>query len=273
MTVPLIQNPNAPTGLFSRLVINGAYSGTVPKTSRYAGWPVEGLTGTLTEMTPASDWRFIDQLNRYALYVPRSTGRVIWPYRASMYDATSMAIAFWIRFDSVDFSGGNGYIFTQWDFAASKRQWAIVTNVDNPAPYQLLLSTNGTAATGTPITTTTVSTSWTHVAVNFRDRRYTDWFFNGVAGSQNLDGGGQYVDRASDAHCALLPGTANRGPMAEMADILWRVGGLWTTEEIRWLADPANLLYVPEPRRVFYVPSGVPPAFAGRSQIIGGGVI
>jgi hypothetical protein len=260
MTVPLIQNPNAPTGLFSRLVVNGACSGTVPKTDRYAGCPVEGLTGTLTEMTSSSDWRFIDQLNRYGLYVPRSTGRIIWPYRASMYDATSMAVAFWIKFDSVNFSGGNGYIFSQWDPSA-KRQWAILAEAANPAKYGIFVSADGVNAES-GYTTTTVATSWVHVAVNFRARKFTDWFFDGSAGTQNLSTTGvglTFANLSSDAHAALLAGSANRGPAAEIADLLWRVGGLWTDEERMWLADPANRLYIPDTRRVFYVPSGVPP--------------
>jgi hypothetical protein len=254
---PWKRNPDA-SSIWDRLVLEGSYAGLYPEAYLHLDGSRRENVGVLTGMAPSTDWRWSDELNRYAVNVPRSTGRIIWPYRANMYDASLMGVAFWIKFASVDFSGGAGYLVAQWDYAANRRQWTIVASAANPGLWGFFTSGNGTSGSQSGANTTTaVATQWVHVTCNWTSRRYTSWWFNGVAAEQNLDSalGLTWTNLSSDAHTCLYDGFANRGPAADMADLLWRVGGHFSTEEITWLADRGNRLYVPQTRRVVRVPA------------------
>jgi len=238
--------------------------GRFPGSTHYQDSSLYGNHGSITGApTLPGNWRFIADLNRWAYYTTRDNDSIVVPYNPSLYDANAMAVACWLKPDDTNFSGGAGYILSQWDFAANKRMWTVGLTAASPARFNAGASTDGTAGAGKSTfvnTTVPLTTGWQHLAVNIRGRRYYDFYINGIF-RETLDlTTFVFVDQGAVFHTALIDGLANRGPKAEMADILWRVGSLFSPAEINQLANPSNVMLsglIEAPRRKLFVVPGV----------------
>jgi len=262
--------------LAQNLVLAGL--GRFPGSTHYQDSSLYGNHGSITGApTLPGNWRFIADLNRWAYYTTRDNDSIVVPYNPSFYDANAMALSFWIKVDDLNFSAGVGYVLGQWDWAATKRMWSFSITAANPGIYQIAASSDGSGNTGKLLFKSfaaSPSTTWTHIALNIRDRRYYNLYINGQF-SEQMDMGATYPfeNKGSALHTALLGGLANRGPKADMADILWRVGRFFTPTEIQLLADPSNVMLsglIQAPKRRMWV---VPSSGAGTFPAAGDGYV
>jgi hypothetical protein len=266
-------NPYSP--LMRGLVLAGL--GASPGSLRYRDSSAFSNHGDITGTPDLSRlWcpKCFSELGRWGIYSTRDSDSLFIPYRLHMYDANAMSLAFWLKCDDIDFSSGTGYIVSQYDFATNKRQWGLTTRTASPANYEIRTSSDGTATTGKIIINDTgiqMSTSWTHIALHIRARRYYDLYTNGVL-RVTVDQGasGTWINLESFFCTAIAGGLANRGPKAHFADLLWRVGSLFSDAEINQLADPSNVMLsglIQPPRRRLWVPiSSVIPGFLSQTR-------
>jgi hypothetical protein len=241
-----VKNPKAPSSLWDGLVVDGAYAGLHPGTNRFVDGSGLENHGTLTNMDAATDWVWVPELGRWALDFDGSNDYVLFP----KLPITGASQAFSISMFALTRTSALNLLFQQW------------TTI-NSGPIMWVNDTSTIWQVGSKsYDRITATSSWAvgqyrHVCgVYGGDTSREDnvqLFVGGTLHGQNYNGINITTADAGTIGGPLTGGiTLLNGVIAEL---LVHNRAL-APEEITWLADRSNRLYVSDTRRHFWFPQG-----------------
>lgn len=249
--------------LASGLVFAGLGGGA--STLKYVDSSLWGTHGTLTNMTPATDWVWDGTLNRFALDFDGSNDSVNMG-TGGIYPST-MSFAAWIWSSST--SSTYRCIAGRYTGTTATSVWRL--ELDNPNTKMLFSVIIGDSAKTADVVGIATDT-WFHFC-GVHDGSVVTTYVNGIEqGSANAASGAIDTDP-----CAFVLGARSTGSTnwkGKLSDPLLYSRAL-SPAEISMLADPSNVMLsglILPPRRRLWAVSGGAPAVTRRNLIIGGGV-
>jgi len=261
------------------LVLGGF--GRFPKSVHYRDSSLFRNNGTLTGMEPASDWLFSPELGRWALDFDGSNDYVdLGDKSLFSFNGTTdvpFSISAWVKTNGAYFpivSKSNGI---------SDAEYLLRVSVDEQIAFWCF-DNDGSNYTGrTTGNGAILANAWQHVTATYNGSGSSSGiaiYVNGARADTTDSNAGSY-SAMHNLTCPLMIGrwasSSSFYAGGQVSDFLVHSRAL-SPGEIGTLADPSDptldgLIVGVASRSRVYVPSGVPPSFAGRSQIIGGGVI
>jgi len=236
------RNPKAPSSLWDGLVLDGAFAGLHPGTTRFADGSGLGNDGTLTNMDPATDWVWVPELGRWALDFDGSNDYV-YLGTSSALNPISISVCCWIRLNSIHPTNYSAFV------SRAAGGWELLIHGPKLAMYGN--ATSGTFSYDGTGKTLAVNT-WYHVVMVYSNYIGLIGYLNGVVDGSGVSQG-DMIQTVTPAHIGAEVSPLGRYSNAIISDVaIW--SRVLAPAEITWLANPANRLYVPDTRRAFYVP-------------------
>lgn len=270
-------NPQAP--LARGLVFAGL--GRYTKSARYQDSSLYGNHGTLTAMTPSSDWLWDSTLGRWCLDFDGSNDKVVYNLLfTALNGASACSVLTWLlKTDAGNFDSYRGVLAIG----------EVNGNTRSPWLWGFSGSTNYVLSIGTPSNTTSdgqvifgpaTDGAWQHVAGTWDGLTVRSFLNGNNTGVTDTTAGTALVGAVDESQLGKIGGYGNW--LGSISDMLIYNRAL-STAEIQQLADPSNAmlsgLILPPKRRVWAAVTGAPPAafkayWATRRQtVIGAGVI
>lgn len=273
------REPKAPSSLWEGLRLDGAFAGTLPGTTRFVDGSGLGNDGTLVGFAltgAASNWIFGSDINRHCLHFDGSDD-VVNLSGPQVSTAKQHSYSVWVNLTAF-----NGTSYPTLIKMASETESCGIS-LSNDAGYLGILTGSASVwarlKSGTP--SATFVAAWHHIVMTYNG------FGAGTAGNFAcyLDGSPLSLSGAGLFGASLNVsrlGWDDNAPSytrlyGQLADPMVWSGRPLALPEIQWLANPANRLYVPDTRRIFWFPaaSTANPWLYHRStrQVIGGGTL
>ena len=255
----LVWNPYAPSDLRQN-VLDGAYAGLHPGTLRFVDGSGLGNDSTLVGMTPATDWRYYSDIGRWGNNFLDNTGRID---HADFLrpDTGQVSLSIWLNQQSNASRSLGAWVISQRTNATAANQpnqWQIFYSLTTDYLLAtIFLKTDGSSNGTVSVDTTALFQSWFHYAVTAVGGGKAYVYLNGVRTAE-MDVESLRVPTA----CTLgigreAFGATTRDFKGFLAEPLIYSRAL-SPAEIAILGNPANRLYIPDTRRVFFVPTDIP---------------
>lgn len=259
------RNPKAPSSLWDGLVLDGAYAGLHPGTNRFVDGSGLENHGTLTDINAAVGWQQDSDIGRSYVGFSAIASHIV--LAQPVAPTTAFSFACWIR------PGANPNVNHFTAFASDLYTYNNGCWIGSQHYYDVtkraLVYLDGVADVILPNCVPPPDT-WTHVCVTWRSGTAVRWYNDGrLANSSSVATG------AITNH-----GVAAIGYQASSIYKLGRASGaiadslFWmhpiAPDEITWLADRSNRMYIPDTRRAIWVPTPFNPALMRRRRRMAG---
>jgi hypothetical protein len=258
---PMVWNPRMPGGLRDGVVLAGGLEH--PGGDYYHDASGLDNHGTLTNMNPATDWRWSDYLGRWACNFDGSNDVIRMPVDVPLIGLADFTASCWVEFggafgNTSVWMGRGDIAAGEWMMGVSGGSWRI----------RFYASTAGINAIGA--TDVRTLTGW-HLVSARRTGGVCTVYLDGIAegtdstasvATSNLNAARLLEIGASDTE-----GAFDRVWTGRISDPMHWIGRAINPPEIQWLASPANHLRVPWVRRSWRVaPTGVVPPTTNRRR-------